>query len=872
MTKRATQANALPRAASRQRSRRAVRRSSFKRRFKTFLAVAFLLVETVVAALLACGYFIFQRLSHTMPKVDQLVVDVRPPVATTIWSQDGVLLGKLDVENRQPITLDDMPKAMLDATVAIEDHRFYEHRGVDLQGIARAAFANFSGNRATRQGGSTLTQQLVRNIDAFGLTKEKRYERKVREALIALRVEQVYTKREILALYLNNIYYGGGAYGVQAAAKTYFGKSAYKLDISEAALLAGLPQRPSAFSPFEHRTAALKRRDEVIDSMARYGYITPEQASDAKLEQLKFMPQQKKKDFNFKAPYFVWYVLNDLFRRYGSSYVYSGLKIETTLSWKLQKEAEAQLEHGLQTQEHGGNQGALIAIDNATGYIRAMVGGRDFHANQYNNVTQGHRQPGSTFKLFDYTAAFNEGKCGLYDTFEDRPIPYPNDPKKVVKNFGGGYRYAPVTCLNAIEQSINTVAVQAASTVGIKTVIDYAHKMGITNELVPVLPTALGASPVRPLDLCSAYSLIADKGVRFHPMSLVRVIDGEGSMVEENVPKSEENFLKPTTIQQIDQALEGVVTSGSGTRARGNEGNGIVEGAHGKTGTTTDSRDAWFAGYTPELTAVIWMASVHRDKHGGLRYEPMESATGGVVCAPIWHDFMIKALPEERQFRQAWERALNPSSPQAQAVLISTETPPPPKRPKSKTVKPPTTPPGTIPAAGVNNPATLPANPADPNHPSAVDATGAPLPGGSQPGADGTAPTQPDASGGTTGLAPGAARTVTPPVVSPPKSAPVVSAPRSAPPTMALNASGAGASTARPDPVVRPAPPTRTVTPTRPVVPPKTEAPEMVEVSVCVDSGRKATDWCPATKTVRMTKQQAARLGRCRTHHPPPGE
>ncbi len=803
-----------------------------------------LLVETVVAAVLACSLFLFIRFSRTLPRAEELAMDVRPPVATTIWSQDGVLLGKLDVENRQPVTLDDMPRNMLNATIAIEDHRFYEHRGVDMQGIARAAVANFTGNRATRQGGSTLTQQLVRNIDAFGLTKEKRYSRKLREALIAMRVEQVYTKREILALYLNNIYYGGGAYGVQAAAKTYFGKSAYKLDLSEAALLAGLPQRPSAFSPFEHRSAALKRRDEVLDAMARYGYVSSREAEDAKTEQLKFMPLEKKKDYNFKAPYFVWYVLNDLFRRYGSSYVYSGLRIETTLNWKLQQEAEAQLEHGLQNSQ--GNQGALISLDNANGYIRAMVGGRDFHASQYNNVTQGRRQPGSTFKLFDYTAAFNEGKTSLDDTFEDRPIPYPNDHTKVVHNFGGRYRYGPVSCRTAIQFSINTIAVQAAATVGIAKVIEYAHKMGITTELTPVLPTALGASPVRPLDLCSAYSLIADKGIRVHPMSLVRVLEPDGTVIEEDLPKSEENFLKPQTIDQMNEAFEGVVTGGSGTKARGDQSTGIVEGAHGKTGTTTDSRDAWFAGYTPEMTTVVWVASVHRDKHGSVHYEPMDGATGGAVCAPIWHDFMIKALPEERKFRQLWEQRLNPTSPQP--TPTSTETQPPTRRQKTHIAKN---------QANLHNAAAKPvdganpavtANPADPNQVLPDGSLGTPNPDdNSQGGAT------PNAAPGTTGNP---------------------SVPSNGAPTVALPSAGGaagGGTGAVPENVPRPDPTTR-IAPLRAAAPSKDVAPEMVDVSICVDTGDRATKWCPATKTVRMTRTKADQLRRCRQHRAQPGD
>ena len=445
MTKPVSRPKSAARAVSQQRSRSASRRSSLKKRVKTAFAILILLIEASVALTLVVAVVYFWKFSNNLPTIEDLRQDVRPPVATTIWSQDGVLLGKLQVENRQPVTLQEMPKDFLNATVAIEDHRFYEHSGVDWQSIARAMVANFSGSNSTRQGASTLTQQLVRNVGTFGLTKEKKYSRKIREALTAMRLEQLYSKDEIIALYVNNIYYGAGAYGVQAASRTYFGKSAYKLDLAESALLAGLPQRPSSFTPFEHRKAALKRRDEVLDNMFRYKYITQAQLDAAKAETPKLMPTQKHKDYNFKAPYFVWYVLADLNKRFGADYVQSGLRIETTLNYKMQKWAEADLENGVSAHgSDGPNQGAMVTLDNNTGYIRAMVGGRNFRVSQYNNVTMGRRQPGSTFKAFDYSAAFDTGACSLYDSFLDKPIPYPNDPKKIVHNFSGdgGYSYS----------------------------------------------------------------------------------------------------------------------------------------------------------------------------------------------------------------------------------------------------------------------------------------------------------------------------------------------------------------------------------------------------------------------------------------------
>jgi penicillin-binding protein 1A len=795
---------------------------------KTLFALLILVFEFALATALICALVIFYRFSHNLPDVSDLVNNVKPQIATTIYSQDNVLLGKLDVENRQPVAIGDISKDLINATIAIEDHRFYEHFGIDPQGIMRALVADFRGDSATRQGASTLTQQLIRNVGNFGLGRAKRYSRKIREALIAVRVEQVYTKQEILALYLNNVYYGGGAYGVQAAAMTYFGVPASRLDLSQAALLAGLPQRPSAYTPFEHRTAALKRRDEVLDAMLRYHYITSQQYSDARDERLKFLPQKKHRDYDFKAPYFVWSVLNELVRQYGVDFVYSGIRVDTTLNWKMQVAAEQQLENGLRSKSSEGcNQGCLVCLDNANGAIRALVGGRNFHASQYNHVTQGHRPPGSTFKLFDYAAAFDEGKCTIDDSFPDHPIEYPHGHGLVVHDFEP-WSYRTMSCREAIAHSVNTIAVQVAELVGIEHVITYAHRMGITSPISADYPNAIGASAVRPLDLAVAYSVVANDGVRHLPSTMVRITEADGTVHEVSPPASESALLRHSTVTQLADGLEAVVDHGTGGPAKGDASSGIVDGARGKTGTTSEFRDAWFAGYVPELTTVIWVGSEHRDRHGTVRYATMGTATGGVVCAPIWHDFMIRAVPEQKRYLEA----------QRAALIVTPEH-------------------ATVPVAPVQPSARKPSRPAAPAK--APDA-----------GAGAASPTaSTSASDGTSGVsAPPAVRNPgdLPPTLAPGSDA-VVSSGSPAPPG---NASTTTATQAAPPPrsasVTSLHPAVRAVVPA-PEPPPDPE----VDVTLCVDSHERATMWCPSTITEHMSRSRAKRLKRCTLHKPPPG-
>lgn len=850
MIKNATRAAVPTRSDTRSRPRRAAQRANWKKRLKTALAVLLLAVETVIALILVAALAIFWNFSSELSNFESIISESHEPVSTKIWSEDGVLLGKLEIENRQPITLPELGKSpVVDATIAIEDHRFYEHPGVDIVGIARAALANLRGS-SNRQGASTLTQQLVRQpgIGAqFGLNNEKRFSRKIREGLVALRVEQLYTKPEILQLYLNNVYYGAGAYGVQAAAKTYFHKPAAQLTLSQAALIAGLPQSPSELSPFRHRQAALRRRDEVLDAMLEYGKISKRQYDDAKNDAVALATPPKRNHFDFKAPYFTTYVLHELTKNYASDLVYSGLSIRTTLNWKIQQAAEHALRNGLSNASgFGANQGAIVSIDPQSGYIRAMVGGRDFHASQYNAVTQGKRQPGSTFKLFDYSAAFDTGACKLDDAFVDKPIPYPNDPEHLVKNYGGGYSYSGITCRTAIEFSKNTIAVQVAQKVGIRTVIEYAYKMGISTPLAPYLPTALGASAVKPIDLCSAYSIFASKGSRYHPMAITRVTDAEGNSLDSSryIPQREVDILKSDTINQIDEALQGVVNEGTGTRARGDESSGIVEGARGKTGTTSDNRDAWFAGYTPELTTVVWLASVH--KHGKkLVYAEMPGATGGHQCAPIWHDFMIQAVPIQHHYN-----ALLPHMDIPVPKTVATTTEPP----KTKRKAPARS------ASPLSGPRLANSPPLGPTAPAPAD-SGETAPATTDPDAEtDTMPDTPAPSGPANRLTPTSppSRTLPPPSVSAPGAAlpgDTALEHRTDPVTPARTAPSAPRRIRLSQPATRIAP-----------------VENLVSVTVCGDSGDLANPYCDTYKTVRVTPAQAARMHRCRLHRAPPGE
>lgn len=789
------------------------RKSSLKKKIKTFFALLTLLVFVPIAIGAIYFLMIFVQESKKLPSLGE-IGNFKPTEGTQIFYSDGSPMATFTTENRKPIKLDEMGEKVVEATIATEDSRFYEHRGVDFHGIARAIFKNVVGGEM-REGASTITQQLARNINELGLGREKKLRRKVAEAILAMRIEQTFTKDEILEQYLNLIYYGNGAYGVEAAARTYFHKPAKKLTLSEAALIAGMPQRPARYS--DNLEAAYKRRDWVLQRMLETNKITASDVDEAKRQTLKIYKPETNSAHIYGAPYFVNYVMQQLVTAYGADAVYSGWRITTTLDKNMQKAAEESLRQGIRRQDVPANVAGLISLDPHTGFVRAMVGGLDFKKNQFNVVTQGIRQPGSCFKPIVYIAAFDTETATLDKTYVDDPnLEGIHDRNWKVKNYSGRYSYRPMRVRTAIQFSINTIAVKTALDTGLDRVIEYSRRLGITTPIDKFATLALGASGVRPIELCSAYTVFANPdGRRAVPTAVVRVVDAKDEPILENKAHLEPTGIKEEAIQQMNEALRGVVEQGTATAVM------PVPNAHGKTGTTSENRDTWFAGYTPELVTVIWAAHENRDKNGKLDrknpYSTMGHATGGHLCAPIWCDYMLKAVPMQIAYNKAIdERNRMASGADAAQKPAEAKKPLPPAAnaaDKNKAVPPK---PGDITA-----PTGLEAQPGtNPN------GTGVATPGGPTTG------TLPEPVGNGT--------INTPPAVNPP-------------------------GTGRTEPTARVAdPPARLATPT---VDPLDE---IVTVRICAETGKRATQWCSVTLDQKMRKRD--RPGLCRKHRAPDGE
>ena len=529
----------------------------------------------------------------------------------------------------------------------MEDVRFYEHAGVDPKGIMRAVIANIT-NKGVSEGGSTITQQLAKN--AY-LTQDRTLKRKVQEVFLALQLERKYTKDEILELYLNQIYFGQGAYGVQAAAKTYFGKNVEDLDLNECAMLAGIPKSPNYFSPLNNLKAAQERKGVVLDQMSKYGYISSSTAAKTKAENLNLVKSQPQSDNHF-ASYFIDYVTQQMIEKYGADAVYQeGLKIYTTLDKDMQQAAEAAMQNlpNYSTDGSGNKQpqGALVAIEPSTGYIKAMVGGRG--TDQFNRATMAERQPGSAFKPFVFAAALENGLTPS-STVEDKPINIGGwQPQNYSRNFSG-----TVTMRYVAEQSLNVPTVRIAQEVGMDKIIYLAEKMGIStfvkegaaNDMNYAVTIGGMTKGVTPLEMTSAYGTFANDGVHVAPVAIVKVVNQKGEVLEEAHPKSEQ-AIKKTSANELTSMLMGVIARGTGTGAN------IGRPAAGKTGTTDNYQDAWFVGYVPDLVAGVWVGCDDNSRMGNM--------TGGTTPAAIWKAFMSKAVQSmpNKNFSGAY---LTPSS------------------------------------------------------------------------------------------------------------------------------------------------------------------------------------------------------------------
>ena len=553
-----------------------------------------LLLGALGAGSVSRGYRVWRTTEAQIPPIAKLLAYERGGTIT-IQADNGTVLQKIGPATRDKLAYEEIPRLLVEAFIAAEDQRFYEHTGVDFQAIIRATLAN-ARQREVVEGASTITQQLARIVF---LDQERSFRRKAREALLALKINEAYDKSVILERYLNLVYLGAGAYGVADAAWIYFGKTVDELTLSEAALIAGMAPAPSAYSPLVAPEAARQQRDIVIRRMLENGTITQAEARSAIAAEIATTPKERKFLYS-EFPYFTIYVQKRLGEILPPEVIEAGgLVVETTLNIDWQRKAEATIDETVDTfgrWERFG-QASLVAIDPRSGEVKAVVGGTDFGASQFNRATQAHRQPGSTFKTFVYTAAIAAGFS---------PDKSYTDAKFVVdgyqpKNYGGQYS-GNVTMRKALTSSINIVAVKVLIDVGFDPIIQMAKRMGIGSELQPTYSLALGASEVTLLELTGAYGTLATQGKHFPTHSIRRVLNSSGEVLYE-ADTMPQQAVDPTTAAIMTWMLRGVVEGGTGSQAN------IGRPVAGKTGTSEKSRDLWFVGYIPQLVVGIWLGN-----------------------------------------------------------------------------------------------------------------------------------------------------------------------------------------------------------------------------------------------------------------------
>lgn len=593
--------------------------------------LSFLLMGIAVLATFCIGCLLYLLAVLDLPDISTLT-SYQPAEASLVVDSQGHELTRFYSENRRVIRLSEMPPLLPKAFVSAEDGRFYQHGGVDGWSVLRAVFNNLrSGRRA--QGGSTITQQVAR---ALLLTPEKTYIRKLREAVLAYRIDRVLSKEQILHLYLNQIYLGEGAYGVEAAARAYFGKPARMLDLSEISLLAGLPQAPSRYSPLLDLKSAKVRQRYVLNRMAEDGYITPE---EARVAYGREESAHRELPTDPKEGYFLEAVRQYVEERYGTERLLTGgLTIRVTMDRELQAAAVLAVERGVAAwrQRHPAAsdfpQGALVALEAKSGRILALVGGRNFQGSQFNRALQARRQPGSVFKPIIYAAAL-QGSFTPASLLNDQPLALPGAAGEVWRpsNYDGKFM-GPITLRTALVHSRNIVTIKLLQELGVGPVIKLAADLGISAPLSANLSLALGTSGVSLLEMTGAYQVFANGGTYLAPMMIESVSDRQGRILEKSGVGHPRRVLPNTVAYQLTNLLQGVIKEGTGRQADGLEGESA-----GKTGTTDKNTDAWFIGYTPELVAGVWLG-FDRGVHLG------EDETGGHAAAPVWLDFMREAM------------------------------------------------------------------------------------------------------------------------------------------------------------------------------------------------------------------------------------
>jgi len=604
------------------------------------------LLSTIVKKLSILGFFGFilgcivititvWYLSKGLPDVETISTII-PAETTKIYSADGVVLAELhEEENRILIPIEKMSPLIIKSVIALEDTDFYKHHGLNPRGILRALYKDIKARKFV-EGGSTLTQQLARNIF---LTKHKKIRRKIEEAILAVQIERQYSKDEILEMYLNQVYWGHNAYGIESASRLYFGKSALDLTLGESCMLVGMLQGPELFSPFRNMPRTKQRQLIVLKRLHDLELITQKEMSDAYSQEIVLAERRK---FRYKAPFFTSYVVKQLVEMYGEEATFtSGMKVYTTLNYGLQEKATEVVRkyvdlsdkeywiRGEKVPSLNYNQGAILCMDPRTGYIRVMQGGVDFKSNEFNRITQARRQPGSSFKPFVYLSALQKGfSPGSF--IDDSPVTFntiegPYSPQNYSRKYRGN-----LPLRKALELSVNVVAIKLNDLIGPKNVAKVAKQLGIQSNLKPVLSLPLGALEVTMLELASTYGVLANQGIRVEPSSILRIEDRDGTPLYEHQIRETRVFESNLILTLVDM-MKGVVKFGTGTNAR-IPGRAIA----GKTGTTSDYKDAWFVGFVPQYVTAVWV--------GNDDNTPMRNMTGGWMPALMWREFMIEAL------------------------------------------------------------------------------------------------------------------------------------------------------------------------------------------------------------------------------------
>lgn len=554
-----------------------------------------------------------------LPKTD-LLDRSSPYESSEIYSSDNHLLAELFIERRNLIPSSNIPLHVKQAFIAVEDKRFYSHIGIDFHRIAAAFITNVK-RRSFSQGASTITQQLAK---MFFLSPEKTITRKIKEVAIAIELERKYSKDDILSMYLNHLYLGTRAYGIEAASQTYFGKSTDQLSVSEAALLATLPKAPSRNSPFISPERAVTRRNFALRRMYELGFINRQQYGEA----VKVPVSTESNGRKYKAPYFVDALRSELEDRFGHRLFTSGLKIYTTLDYSVQLAAEQAVKNGVAALHERGIenvQAALVAVDRNTGGVLAMVGGVDYGQSQFNRATQAKRQPGSAFKPIVYTAALCSG-FSRDDILKDKRVAHAwGESVWAPRNYSNVY-HGSVSMHKALANSLNAATVYLAQNIGMNSVIETARMLGVKSTVHPFASSALGSSEMTLLELAGVYSVLSH-GYLVTPSFIEKVIDRNKRMIIGNASQKQ-RVLNDETVEAIRSMLREVITGGTGRRAQS-----LNREVYGKTGTSSRCVDAWFVGFDERMVAAVW---VGRDNNRPIG----ENETGASAALPIWIDFM----------------------------------------------------------------------------------------------------------------------------------------------------------------------------------------------------------------------------------------